>query len=157
MKAKMATYLSFFLFLCVDVCVVILFGATRPSPLLVPYSFTTLWVGGLLRFIALLLVTFLYPSSPAWMKCASGVQTLAVHALVYPVYVTLRWTVGWSTLELTWGWHTWQGVSEGVIREVLLQKNNPRWITTKFWLFFSTTSHLRAAYFYSLYVKAIRQ
>ncbi|KAG7317958.1 hypothetical protein KOW79_018993 [Hemibagrus wyckioides] len=106
----MAAYLSFFLFLCVDVCVVTLFGATRPSPLLVPYSFTTLWAGGLLRFIALLLVTFLYPSSPAWMRCASGVQTLAVHTLVYPVYVTLRWAVGWSTLELTWGWHTWQGL-----------------------------------------------
>ncbi|KAK3540809.1 hypothetical protein QTP86_001968 [Hemibagrus guttatus] len=110
MKAKMAVYLSFFLLPCVDLCVVMLFGATRPSPLLVPYSFTTLWVGGLLRFLALLLVTFLYPSSPAWLRCASGVQTLAVHSLVYPMYVTLLWAVGWSTLELIWGWHTWQGL-----------------------------------------------
>ncbi|XP_027013646.2 antigen peptide transporter 1 [Tachysurus fulvidraco] len=110
MKAKMATYLSVLLFLCMDVCAVMLFGVTRLSPLLIPYSFTTLWVGGLLRFTALVLVVFFYPSSPAWMRRTSGVQTLAVHSLVYPAYVTLRWACGWSTLELIWGWHTWQGL-----------------------------------------------
>lgn len=113
MKANMAVYLFVFLLVCVDVCVVMTFGATRLSPLLVPNAFITLWVGGLLRFIVLLLVTFFYPSSPMWMRSANGVQTVAVHSFVYPVYVTLLWAYGWSTLELTWGWHTWQGVSEG--------------------------------------------
>lgn len=113
MKSNMASYLFVFLLLCVDLCVVTVFGATRLSPQLIPHSFTTLWVGGLLRFAVLLLTTFLYPSSPAWMRSANGVQTVAVHSLVYPVYVTLLWAYGYSTLELTWGWHTWQGVSEG--------------------------------------------
>ncbi|KAI5092398.1 antigen peptide transporter 1 [Silurus meridionalis] len=110
MKEKMAFYLFVFLLLCVDVSVVMTFGATRLSPFLLPHSFTTLWVGGILRFIALLLVFFFYPSSPAWIKRSNGVQTLAVHSLVYPVYVTLLWACGWSTLELTWGWNTWQGL-----------------------------------------------
>ncbi|TSK20139.1 Antigen peptide transporter 1 [Bagarius yarrelli] len=110
MKAKMATYMFVFVFLCVDMCVVMLFGSTRLSPLLSPHSFTTLWIGGLLRFVSLLLVTFLSSSSPMWPRSANGVQTVAVHSLVYPVYVTLRWVCGWSTLELTWGWHTWQGL-----------------------------------------------
>lgn len=113
MKAKMASYLFVFLFLCLDVCVVMLFGSTRFSPLLISHSFTTLWAGGLLRFTFLILVTFLYPSSPGWMRSATGVQSVAVHSFVYPVYVTLLWACRCSTLELTWGWHTWQGVSEG--------------------------------------------
>lgn len=113
MKAKMASYLFVFLLLCVDVCVVTTFGASRILPPFISHCFTTLWVGGLLRFIILLLVTFLYPSSPAWMRSANGVQTVAVHSLIYPVYVTLLWAYGWSAVELTWGWHTWQGVSEG--------------------------------------------
>lgn len=112
MKAKMAVYLFAFLLLCVDVCLVTTFGVTRLSPPLIPYAFTTLWVGGMLRFIVLLHVTFLYPSSPSWMRSTNGVQAMAVHSLVYPVYVTLLWAYGWSTLELTWGWHTWQGVSD---------------------------------------------
>ncbi|XP_060756352.1 antigen peptide transporter 1 [Neoarius graeffei] len=110
MKDKMAGYLFLFLLLCVDICVVTTFGATRLSPLFIPHSFTTLWVGGLLRFTVLLFVTFLYPSSPAWIRSADGVQTVAVHSLIYPVYVTLLWAWGRSTLELTWGWHTWQGL-----------------------------------------------
>lgn len=113
MKSKMALYLFLFLLLCMDVCVVKIFGATQLLPLLVPHSFTTLWVGGLLRFTLLLLTTFLYPSSPAWMRSSDGVQSVAVHSLVYPVYVTLLWAYGYSTLELTWGWDTWQSVSEG--------------------------------------------
>ncbi|XP_053468157.1 antigen peptide transporter 1 isoform X1 [Ictalurus furcatus] len=110
MKEKMALYLFMFLLLCVDVCVVKTFGVTRLSPLLIPHSFTSLWVGGLLRFTVLLLITCLYPLSPAWMRSANGVQTLAVHSLVYPVYVSLLWACGWSTMELTWGWHTWQAM-----------------------------------------------
>ncbi|XP_062841412.1 antigen peptide transporter 1 [Trichomycterus rosablanca] len=110
MKIKMAPYLFACLLLCVDMCVVMTFGATRFTPPLVPHSFITLWVGGLLRLFVFLFVIFLYPSSPAWMKSFDGVQIVTVHSLVYPVYVSLIWALGWSTVELSWCWHTWQGL-----------------------------------------------
>ncbi|KAF5888954.1 antigen peptide transporter 1, partial [Clarias magur] len=135
MKAKMAGYVFAFLLLCVDVCVVSMFRATQLSTLLVPHSFTALWVGGLLRFTVLFLVTFFYPSSPDWMRSSNGVQTLAVHSLVYPVYVSLLWACGWSTLELTWSWHTWQALLQSyavsALSLLLWQRYVPSVLTKK--------------------------
>ncbi|KAL7836017.1 hypothetical protein SRHO_G00283640 [Serrasalmus rhombeus] len=113
MKAAMASYLSFFLLLCVDVCVVKTLGVGQLSSLLVPQAFTTLWAVGLLRVCLLLLTVFSYPGSPAWLRSFEGVQTVTVHGLLYPAYITFLWACGWSTVELLWGWHTWEALLQG--------------------------------------------
>ncbi|XP_026868099.2 antigen peptide transporter 1 isoform X1 [Electrophorus electricus] len=110
MKAAMAMCVFACLFLCVDVCVVLSLGVAR---LLVQHAFVTMWVGGLLRWGLLLLVTCYYPDSPAWMRSFEGFQTVTVHCLLYPAYGTLLWACGRSTVELFWGWQTWQGLLQG--------------------------------------------
>ncbi|KAL7840105.1 hypothetical protein AOLI_G00254280 [Acnodon oligacanthus] len=113
MKAAMASYLSLFLLLCVDVCVVKTLGVGQLSSLLVPQAFTTLWAVGLLRVCLLLLTVFSYPGSPVWLRSFEGVQTVTVHGLLYPAYITFLWACGWSTVELLWGWHTWEALLQG--------------------------------------------
>ncbi|XP_072548532.1 antigen peptide transporter 1 [Salminus brasiliensis] len=110
MKAVMASYLSFVLLLCVDVCVVKTFGAVQLSTLLDQQVFIKLWAVGLLRIALLLLTVFSYPGSPAWLRSFEGVQTVLVHGLLYPAYITLLWACGWPTVELLWGWHSWEGL-----------------------------------------------
>ncbi|KAI4881858.1 hypothetical protein NFI96_011953 [Prochilodus magdalenae] len=113
MKAAMASYLSFLLLLCVDVCVLKTLGAGQLSSLLVSQAIPTLWAVGLLRVCLLLLTVFSYPGSPAWLRSFEGAQTVTVHGLLYPAYVTFLWACGWSTVELVWGWHTWEGLLQG--------------------------------------------
>lgn len=108
MKDKMAVPLFALLALCVDVFAVMFIGAIQLS--LISNAFIMLWAGGLVRIILLLFVSFAYSGSPAWMRGFEGVQTAVVHGLLYPVYISFLWACGKSTVELVWGWHTWQGV-----------------------------------------------
>uniref|UniRef100_A0A3B1IRJ8 Transporter 1, ATP-binding cassette, sub-family B (MDR/TAP) n=1 Tax=Astyanax mexicanus TaxID=7994 RepID=A0A3B1IRJ8_ASTMX len=110
MKAVMASYLSFVVLLCVDVCVVRTLGGARFSPQLDQQAWVTLWAVGLIRAALLLLTVFSYPGSPAWLRSSEGVQTVLVHSLLYPAYITFLCTCGCSALELLWGWHTWEGL-----------------------------------------------
>ncbi|XP_076868492.1 antigen peptide transporter 1 [Brachyhypopomus gauderio] len=113
MKAAMAPYVFGCLLLCLDVCVVLTVGVTQLSPLLVPHAFICLWAGGVLRCCLLLLVSHYYPGSPSWIRSFEGFQTVAVLSLLYPAYTTLLYVCGQSTVELLWGWNTWQGLLQG--------------------------------------------
>ncbi|XP_067268387.1 antigen peptide transporter 1 [Chanodichthys erythropterus] len=113
MKDKMAVPLFALLALCVDVFAVMFIGAIQLS--LISNAFIMLWAGGLVRIILLLFVSFAYSGSPAWMRGFEGVQTAVVHGLLYPVYISFLWACGKSTVELVWGWHTWQGLLQGYL------------------------------------------
>ncbi|XP_051577068.1 antigen peptide transporter 1 [Myxocyprinus asiaticus] len=115
MKDKMAVPLFTVLVLCVDTCAVMCVGAIQLSPSFINNSFITLWAGGLIRTCLLLFLAFTFSGSPKWMKGFEGVQTAGVHGLLYPVYITLLWACGRSTVELVWGWHTWQGLLQGYV------------------------------------------
>ncbi|KAK7146694.1 hypothetical protein R3I94_009510 [Phoxinus phoxinus] len=115
MKDKMAAPLFAVLALCVDVFTVMFIGAVQLSPSLIHHALLTLWAGGLARAALLLFVSFSYSGSPAWMRGFEGVQTAVVHGLLYPVYISFLWACGRSTVELVWGWHTWQGLLQGYL------------------------------------------
>lgn len=106
----MAVPLFALLALCVDVFTVMFIGAVQLSPSFINNPFIALWAGGLIRTALLLFLSFSYSGSPAWMRGIDGVQTAVVHGLLYPVYISFLWACGRSTVELVWGWHTWQGV-----------------------------------------------
>lgn len=106
----MAVPLFALLALCVDVFTVMFIGAVQLSPSFINNPFIALWAGGLIRTALLLFLSFSYSGSPAWMRGIEGVQTAVVHGLLYPVYISFLWACGRSTVELVWGWHTWQGV-----------------------------------------------
>ncbi|KAA0702664.1 Antigen peptide transporter 1 [Triplophysa tibetana] len=113
MKDKMAIPLFFVLALCVDACAVVFIGTLQLSSSLINNTFITLWTGGLMRSFLLLLLIYTYPGSPAWMRGFDGVLTAAGHGLLYPVYITFLWACGRPTVELVWGWHSWQGLLQG--------------------------------------------
>ncbi|RXN24583.1 antigen peptide transporter 1 [Labeo rohita] len=113
MKDKMAVPLFTLLAVCVDVCAVMFIGAIQLSPSFINNTFILLWAGGLLRTCLLLFISFTYPGSPAWMRGFEGVQTAIIHGLLYPVYISFLWACEKSTVELVWGWHTFQGVLQG--------------------------------------------
>ena len=100
---------STLLLLCVDVCAVQAVRLAQLLPSLLPHPFLTLWSGGLLR-ASLLLLLSLSPRCPEWLRGQDWVLTLGVHSFLSPVYITLLWAFGQSTLELLWGWHSWLGV-----------------------------------------------
>ncbi|XP_056330772.1 antigen peptide transporter 1 [Danio aesculapii] len=113
MKDKMAIPLFVLLALCVDVCAVLSIGAIQLSPSFINNSFILLWLGGLIRTCLLLFISFSYSGSPVWMRGLEGVQTAVIHGLLYPVYISVLWAWGRSTVELVWGWHSWQGLVQG--------------------------------------------
>ncbi|KAI7806642.1 antigen peptide transporter 1 [Triplophysa rosa] len=113
MKDKMAIPLFAVLALCVDACAVMFIGTVQLSSSLINNTFITLWTGGLMRSFLLLLLIYTYSGSPAWMRGFDGVLTAAGHGLLYPVYLTFLWACGRPTVELVWGWHTWQGLLQG--------------------------------------------
>lgn len=98
------------LFLCVDVCAVLVIDIFHLSPLLLPHPFITLWGGGLLRACLYLLLTATHPGTLPWMSSREGLQCMVVLFSLYPAYISLLWAFGWSTLEQLWGWHSWQGL-----------------------------------------------
>lgn len=103
------------LYLFVDMCAVRAIGMCHLSPLLLPHPFITLWGGGLLRACLFLFLTATYPGTLPWMSSLEGVQTIGVLCSLYPVYISLLWTFGVSTLDQLWGWHSWQGVNTSLL------------------------------------------
>lgn len=95
---------------CVDVSAVMVIGFIQLSSSFINNTFILLWAGGLLRTCLPVLVSFSCPGSPAWMRGSEGMQTAAVHGLVYPVYISSLWACDRPIVELVWGWHTCQGV-----------------------------------------------
>ncbi|KAI3361350.1 hypothetical protein L3Q82_013526, partial [Scortum barcoo] len=103
------------LFLCLDVCVVHAIRLAQLSPLLLSHPFLTLWGGGLTRACLLALLTLTFPGSLPWMSSFEGLQSLGVLCFHFPVYTTLLWALGQSTMEELWGWHCWQRVLQGYV------------------------------------------
>lgn len=100
---------------CLDVCVVHTIRLAQLSPLLLSHPFITLWVGALTRASLLAFLAFTYPGSQPWSKSFEGIQSLGVLCFHFPVYATLLWVLGQSTMEELWGWHSWERVLQGYI------------------------------------------
>lgn len=113
------------LFVCLDVCVVHAIRLAQLSPLLLARPFITLWGGGLTRACLLALLTLTFPGSLPWMSSFAGLQSLGVLCFHFPVYTTLLWALGQSTMEELWGWHCWERVGGCVLLLVIY--------TTVFW------------------------
>lgn len=100
---------------CLDVCVVHTIRLAQLSPLLLSHPFITLWAGALTRASLLAFLAFTYPGSLPWTKSFEGIQSLGVLCFHFPVYATLLWVLGQSTMEEVWGWHSWERVLQGYI------------------------------------------
>ncbi|KAF1388369.1 hypothetical protein PFLUV_G00089470 [Perca fluviatilis] len=107
------------LFMCLDVCVVHSIRLAQLSPLLLSHPFITLWGGGLTRACLLALLTLTSPGSLPWMSSFEGLQSLGVLCFHFPVYTTLLWALGQSTMEELWGWHSWERVLQGYVVTVV--------------------------------------
>ncbi|XP_044063696.1 antigen peptide transporter 1 [Siniperca chuatsi] len=107
------------LFVCLDVCVVHAIRLAQLSPLLLSHPFITMWGGGLTRAGLLALFTLTYPESLPWMSSFKGLQSLGVLCFHFPVYTSLLWVLGQSTMEELWGWHSWERVLQGYVVTVV--------------------------------------
>nr|XP_020465337.1 antigen peptide transporter 1 [Monopterus albus]XP_020465338.1 antigen peptide transporter 1 [Monopterus albus] len=107
------------LFICLDVCLVHSIRLAQFSPHLLSHPFITLWGGGLVRACLLMLVTKTYPGSLPWMSSFEGLQSLGVLCFHFPVYTTLLWALGQSTMEEVLGWHSWEKVLQGYVVTVV--------------------------------------
>uniref|UniRef100_A0A7N8WV16 Antigen peptide transporter 1 n=1 Tax=Mastacembelus armatus TaxID=205130 RepID=A0A7N8WV16_9TELE len=107
------------LFICLDVCMVHSIHLTHLSPLLLSHPFITLWGGALVRASLLVLLTLSYPGSLPWMSSFEGLQSLGVLCLHFPVYTTLLWVLGQSTMEELCSWHSWERVLQGYVVTVV--------------------------------------
>ncbi|XP_052473394.1 antigen peptide transporter 1 isoform X3 [Carassius gibelio] len=125
-KDKMSVPLFALLAVCVDVSAVMVIGFIQLSSSFINNTFILLWAGGLLRTCLPVLVSFSCPGIPAWMRGSEGMQTAAVHGLVYPVYISSLWACDRPIVELVWGWHTCQGLLQGyvVLASLLLWKRH---------------------------------
>uniref|UniRef100_A0A8C9SW04 Antigen peptide transporter 1 n=1 Tax=Scleropages formosus TaxID=113540 RepID=A0A8C9SW04_SCLFO len=94
---------------CLDVLVVQAVRWAQLSPALLPHPFLALWAAGVLR-ASLLLLMRLSPGCPQWLRGPEAAKTVLVHGFLCPAYITLLWGCGQPTLELLWGWHSWQGI-----------------------------------------------
>ncbi|KAM7421474.1 hypothetical protein PAMA_015557 [Pampus argenteus] len=113
------SYFHPLLFVCLDVCVVHAIRLAQLSSLLLSHPFITLWGGGMTRACLLLLFTFTYPDSLPWMNSFKGLQSLAVLCFHFPVYTSLLWVMGHSTLDQLFGWHSWERVLQGYVVTVV--------------------------------------
>lgn len=104
---------------CLDVCVVHTIRLSQLSPLLLSHPFIILWGGALTRASVLAFLAFTYPGSLPWTKSFEGLQSLGVLCFHFPVYATLLWVLGQSTMEELWGWHSWERVLQGYIVTVV--------------------------------------
>uniref|UniRef100_A0A8C6KU03 Antigen peptide transporter 1 n=1 Tax=Nothobranchius furzeri TaxID=105023 RepID=A0A8C6KU03_NOTFU len=96
-----------------DVCVMHAIRLAQLSPLLIPHPFITLWGGALTRASILTFLTFTYSGGVAWMRSFEGLQSLGVLCFHFPVYISLLWFLGKSTVEELWGWHSWEWMLQG--------------------------------------------
>uniref|UniRef100_A0AAQ6AEA7 Transporter 1, ATP-binding cassette, sub-family B (MDR/TAP) n=1 Tax=Amphiprion ocellaris TaxID=80972 RepID=A0AAQ6AEA7_AMPOC len=106
---KMSYFFSL-LCMCLDVCMVHAIRLAQFSPLLLPHPFITLWGGALIRASFLIFFAFTYPGSLPWMRSFEGLQSVGVLCLHFPVYISLLWALGQSTVDELWGWHSWERV-----------------------------------------------
>uniref|UniRef100_A0A1A7X385 Antigen peptide transporter 1 n=2 Tax=Iconisemion striatum TaxID=60296 RepID=A0A1A7X385_9TELE len=83
------------------------------SPLLLPHPYITLWGGALTRASILAFLAFTFPGGVPWMKSFEGLQSLGVLCFHFPVYISLLWFLGKSTVEELWGWHSWEWMLQG--------------------------------------------
>ncbi|XP_012673518.2 antigen peptide transporter 1 isoform X2 [Clupea harengus] len=109
------SYFSPLLYILADMCVVQGVRHAQLSSFLIPRPFVVLWAGGLLRAGAQLFLTYTYPGTLPWMKTLEGVQTQCVLSLLSPAYITFLWAVGQSTVELLWGWHSWEALLQNYV------------------------------------------
>ncbi|XP_017288780.1 antigen peptide transporter 1 [Kryptolebias marmoratus] len=98
---------------CLDVCVMHAVCLAQLSPLLLPHPFITLWGGALTRASVLMCLVFTYPGGLPWMRSFEGLQSLGVLCFHFPVYVSLLWGLGQSTVGDLWGWCSWERVLQG--------------------------------------------
>lgn len=126
------------LFVCLDLCVVRAIHLAQLSPLLLSHPIITLWGGGLTRAVVFAFLTVTYPGSLPWMSSFKGLQSLGVLCFHFPVYTTLLWVLGQSTVEELWGWHSWERVGGCVLLAFMLLCLKPwlaaGWTTLSEWL-----------------------
>ncbi|KAK5613779.1 hypothetical protein CRENBAI_016319 [Crenichthys baileyi] len=84
-----------------------------PLPPKNPNPFITLWGGALTRAFVLVVLAFTYPGGHPWMKSFEGLQSIGILCFHFPVYTTLLWQLGQSTVGELWGWHSWERVLQG--------------------------------------------
>lgn len=111
---KMSYFFPVFL-VCLDVCVVHALRLALSSPALLPHPFISLWGGGLTRAAVLAFLTLTYPGGLPGMRSFVGLQSLLVLCFHVPVYTTLLWVLGQSTVEQVWVWHSGERVLQGYI------------------------------------------
>ncbi|XP_074539063.1 antigen peptide transporter 1 [Halichoeres trimaculatus] len=107
------------LLVCLDVCVVHALRLALSSPALLPYPFISLWGGGLTRAAVLAFATLSCPGVLPGMRSLAGLQSLLVLCFHVPVYTTLLWVLGQSTVEHVWVWHSGERVLQGYIVTVV--------------------------------------
>ncbi|XP_047218022.1 antigen peptide transporter 1 [Girardinichthys multiradiatus] len=110
---KKMSYFFPLLCICVDVCSVHAIRLAQLSPLLLTHPFITLWGGALTRAFVLVVLAFTYPGGLPWMKSFEGLQSIGILCFHFPVYTTLLWQLGQSTVGELWGWHSWERVLQG--------------------------------------------
>ncbi|XP_062255496.1 antigen peptide transporter 1 [Platichthys flesus] len=97
-----------------DVCALHAISLAQLSPLFISHPLLTLWGAGLIRAFLLISLTFAHPGAQ-WMSSFGGLQSLGVLCLHFPIYTTLLWVLGLSTMEELWGWHSWERVLQGYV------------------------------------------
>uniref|UniRef100_A0A3Q2P4V1 Transporter 1, ATP-binding cassette, sub-family B (MDR/TAP) n=1 Tax=Fundulus heteroclitus TaxID=8078 RepID=A0A3Q2P4V1_FUNHE len=105
----------FFPLLCVglDMGVVRAIRQAQLSPLLLHHPFITLWGGALTRALVLVFLAFTYPGGVPWARSFEGLQSVGVLCFHFPVFTTLLWWLGQSTVGELWGWHSLERVLQG--------------------------------------------
>ncbi|KAM4579784.1 antigen peptide transporter 1 [Odontesthes bonariensis] len=101
--------------ICLDVCVTHAMRLAQLSPLLLARPFVTLWGGALTRACVLAVLILTYPGRLPWMCSFEGLQSLGVLCFHFPVYTSVLWALGQSTLQELWGWHSWERVFQGYV------------------------------------------
>ncbi|XP_037532638.1 antigen peptide transporter 1 [Nematolebias whitei] len=112
---------------CLDVCMMHALRLAQPSPLLLPHPFITLWGGALTRASVLMCLVFTCPGGLPWMRSFEGLQSLGVLCFHFPVYLSVLWVLGRSTVEELWGCYCWERMLQGYA------------VTAVAWLYWSRT------------------
>ncbi|XP_028281706.1 antigen peptide transporter 1 [Parambassis ranga] len=126
---KMSCFFPF-LCICLDACVAHALYLAQLSPLLLSHPLITLWVGAVIRIFLLTFLIFTYPGQLPWMRSFEGIQSLGVLCFHFPLYTTLMWALGQSTVEEIWGWHSWERVLQSYFVTVVAWLYWGRYILT---------------------------
>lgn len=103
------------LFLVLDVLLVYGLRLALDSALQPPkHLLLGMWGGACVRALALALFCVWCPGASRWMSCSRGLHRVLVLCLHFPVYYSLRWTLGLRAMELDWGL-SWTRVLQGYV------------------------------------------